>query len=467
MWLPLRSLRPLVLAAVIPACSFGAPTADGPAGHPDAERTPVVYHPDGTVEVDEERFESVEAFHRSDDFRDQGRRCATQETPELAAIDASDCSYGRTRILPDYAPGATLTIPVVFHVIQRSNGQGRISEALLRSQVDVLNEDFDALAGSLGADGVESRIRFALATTKPDGSPTNGIEYVTDDDWFTDPGPGRTNAMKRALAWNPRRYLNIYTNDAAGSLGYATFPSQSAGQPEDGVVLLWTSVGRDAPLGGEYDQGRTATHEVGHYLGLFHTFQDGCGSSASPYTSGDRIADTVAHSSPDYECVARASTCGGGGMVPVDNYMDYPPDACMTGFTAEQVNRMRCSLANYRAELPTAAGGGGGGGGEEPEGELVEHPGLSGAQGSERRFTFTVPSGATGASFSIAGGGGDADLYLRRGAPPTTSTWHYRPYLDGNDETVDVPAQVAPGTWHVLVRGYSPYSGVTLRMQWQ
>ncbi|MGE3544201.1 MAG: M43 family zinc metalloprotease, partial [Kofleriaceae bacterium] len=158
---------------------------------------------------------------------------------------------------------------------------------------------------------------------------------------------GAPNPMKEALAWDPTRYLNIYTNDAAGYLGYATFPEESAGTTDDGVVLVWSTVGRNAPQGGQYNLGRTATHEVGHYLGLLHTFQSGCGDTGAPYLTGDLVADTQPESEASYGCTAAASTCG-GGMNPIDNYMDYSDDACMKRFTPEQANRLRCSLFNYR-----------------------------------------------------------------------------------------------------------------------
>jgi hypothetical protein len=152
--------------------------------------------------------------------------------------------------------------------------------------------------------------------------------------------------MKQALHWDTTRFLNVYTNTASGALGYATFPASEAGGVEDGVVMLWTAVGRDAPIGPPYDQGRTLTHEVGHYLGLYHTFQDGC-AGGSQYDNGDLIADTVREQQPHFGCSPGASACGGGSN-PIDNYMDYSDDTCMDHFSVEQSNRIRCSLWNYR-----------------------------------------------------------------------------------------------------------------------
>ncbi|HLU68036.1 MAG TPA: pre-peptidase C-terminal domain-containing protein [Kofleriaceae bacterium] len=511
-----------------------------PGGAEDRPRP--IYNKDGTVELGTLRWDSVADFHLSSEFQQDGRRCASEALP-IAALDPSDCSMSMTAIKGEYEPGAVLVIPVVFHVIQRSDGTGYIPEDLLHSQIDVLNEDFQALAGTAGGGGSPGAIRFQLATVDPAGNPTTGIEYHTNDDWFTDPGPGAANSMKNALAWDTTRYFNIYTNDASGALGYATFPSQSAGSVQDGVVLLWTSVGRDAPQGGIYDQGRTGTHEVGHYLGLFHTFQSGCGSSSNPYGTGDLIADTVAHSGPDYECQAASSSCG-GGLRPIENYMNYTPDACMTRFTEEQVNRMRGSLMNYRQDLYTVSGGGnqapeaafnaatdglsvdftdassdpdgqivawawsfgdgtsstaqdpshtyavggsytvtltvtdddgatdstsqqvtvsgGGGDGELESGVPVT--GLSAPTGGELHYYIDVPQGAGGLTVTIGGGSGDADVYVRYGAPPTTSAWDYRPYRWGNQETVEV-SEPAAGRWYVMVRAYQGFSGVTLEAE--
>jgi PKD repeat protein len=253
------------------------------------------------------------------------------------------------------------------------------------------------------------------------------------------------------------------------------------------------------------------------------------------------IKDTIAHNGPDFDCTAGASTCGTGSK-PIENYMNYTPDTCMTKFTVEQVNRMRCSLINYRAELvdiemggnnpPTAnftstannlvvnftdtstdsdgtiaarawtfgdgststatnpsrtyamAGtytvtlkvtdnegatatktatvtvtAGGGGSGVLMSGVPV--PNLSGATGTQRNWYIDVPAGATSVVFNISGGTGDADLYIKRGAAPTKTSYDYRPYLNGNNETVSISSPAAD-RYHVMLDGYSSFSGVTL-----
>jgi hypothetical protein len=318
---------------------------------------PVDYRADGSVRVGTRVFATREAYHHSDLFRESGARCGTHEyTPVMELISPSDCTLNRTTINQDYNDNRTLVIPVVFHVIKKTDGTGDISPALLQSQVDILNEDFNAVANTPGSMGTNIKLQFVLAKLDPMGNPTTGIDVVTNNTYFNDPGGSGTNTMKRTLKWDTTRYLNIYTNDAGGggTLGYATFPAEEAGGPEDGVVLNWVYVGRNAPGGAPYNMGRTATHEVGHYLGLFHTFQSGCGTTSAPYTTGDLISDTAREAQPNYGCSAVSSGCG--GMSPIENYMDYSEDACMTKFTVEQSNRIRCSIINYRwVNTPPAA----------------------------------------------------------------------------------------------------------------
>ncbi len=153
--------------------------------------------------------------------------------------------------------------------------------------------------------------------------------------------------MKEALAIDPATTFNMYfCNIGGGLLGYATFPDM---YPEDsymhGVVCLWASVpgGAAAP----YNEGDTATHEAGHFLGLYHTFQGGC-------TGGDYVADTAPEASPAYGCPQGRDSCAGGGPDPIHNFMDYTDDYCMYEFTDDQITRMHQQMALYR---PTMYGG--------------------------------------------------------------------------------------------------------------
>jgi hypothetical protein len=280
-------------------------------------------------------------------FQQAHTRCGTPDRRPLPGLDSpTDCSYTRTNPDAAYDPGVgVFRIPVVVHVIQRTDGTGFIPDARVRSQIDILNEDFRALAGTLGAPGTDTGIEFYLATVDPDGNPTDGITNSTNNTWYNDSG-----RYWETLAWDTNRYLNIYTNSADGYLGYVPDLPQGgiAGDDADRVVVLHEAFGRDAPLR-PFDLGRTATHEVGHYLGLYHTFDGGCGSTSTCNTSGDLICDTNRQDQPTWGCPSSASSCG--GPAPFDNYMDYSDDRCMDRFTPIQARRMRCSMEFYRPNL--------------------------------------------------------------------------------------------------------------------
>jgi hypothetical protein len=219
------------------------------------------------------------------------------------------------------------------------------------TQIDILNEDFLALPGTNGEEGTDAQIQFRLASTDPEGNPTTGITRTCNTTYFND-GGGYWNE----LAWDPHRYMNIYTNLASGALGYVPFlPADggggNVGAASDRVVILWSALGRDAPIGPPYDQGRTATHEVGHYLGLEHTFTGGCAPGTEPgcFSNGDLICDTNPEQNPHFGCTPGSQSCG--VTRPIENYMDYSDDLCMELFTLEQTRRQRCTMEFYREDL--------------------------------------------------------------------------------------------------------------------
>ncbi len=355
----LTGLATAALASAAFAQRVPAPKAEI-AGPPAP--APFWVHDDGTIEINEADgrmiFESWDQYIASDWFRDHGRRCGLppeefrpvgEELPGgVAGGSSNDCSCSRTNpsAIYDADNGPLYRIPVVWHVLQNSAGtQGYISPACIERQIEILNEDFNAIAGSNGSAGWPCQIQFFLATEDENGNPTDGITYTQNTTWFNDSG-----TYYNTLAWDTKRFMNVYSNTASGNLGYvpALGCSNIDGQNQDRVVVLYQAVGNCATIG-QYNLGRTLTHEVGHYLGLEHTFTGGCASASNCYQNGDLICDTNPESSPNYTGCNR-STCGTPD--PVRNYMDYSVDSCMNNFTFEQHLRMRCILDHYRVELP-------------------------------------------------------------------------------------------------------------------
>ncbi|MDA0630120.1 MAG: fibronectin type III domain-containing protein [Proteobacteria bacterium] len=289
-------------------------------------------------------YPTVRAFHESDAFKEGSYRCATHEhdmflrsQPGFAQEERTeDCTNSLTNIQSDYDPvaGRTVVIPLYFHVIYKSDGTGYVSRQRIDDQIAVLNDDFGGTSFG-GNSGFDTTIQFELVA----------VNYVENDEWFTDAGPNAPSEFKSDLAQNPEQYINIYTNDAGGEgvLGYATLPPGSAGTSFDGVVMRHQTIGGRNNGYGNYDQGRTLVHEVGHYLGLRHTFRDGVCSNT--YPTQDLIVDTPAQAEPDYGS-SPSSACGVTSAI--ENFMNYSRDSAMYTFTEEQTNRMICSQTSYR-----------------------------------------------------------------------------------------------------------------------
>ena len=255
-------------------------------------------------------------------------RCATRQptTEELDAMAVLERA-GTANL----APGS-VTIPVYYHVIRADNGSGDVPDSRINAQIDVLNA---AYAGQDGEGGFNTAFRFVLA----------GVTRTNNSVWYTmTPGSVGERDAKTALRVGGASTLNIYSaNIGQGLLGWATFPSDYRKKPAmDGTVILSGS----EPGGSvdPYNEGDTATHEVVHWLGLYHTFQGGCSKR------NDQVSDTPAEKGPAFGCPAPGDldTCSGAGVDPVENFRDYTDDACMWAFTAGQGARADAAWSQYR-----------------------------------------------------------------------------------------------------------------------
>ncbi len=220
--------------------------------------------------------------------------------------------------------GRTQAVGVAVHVIMNRAGEGVVTDAQIDAQIDVLNADY---------------ARFGFSFYK------KAVDRTVNDNWFTLGWGGTEKKMKEALAIDPAHTLNIYSAKLSKNLlGWAYFPwSFEETHFMHGVIVHFESFPGGAFV--NYSGGRTATHEVGHYLGLYHTFQGGCNEP------NDFCADTPQEASPAYGCPVGRDSCATAGLDPITNYMDYTYDACMNEFSGDQAARMEWAVATYRPSL--------------------------------------------------------------------------------------------------------------------
>jgi hypothetical protein len=315
-----RCLRPAsataLTLALVTAPWFGSPATAAPAG----DRAHCVYR--GLADAPAGRI-----------ARDDLQQLRRDPLATWVSRHRSEARTARSAL-------RTVTVPVAFHVIRKNAtaGGGDLPQAQVNAQIDVLNAAYQS-----------SGFRFTLLSTT----------RTTDSSWFNmvvggsserryERGSGKERKMKGALYQGGPRMLNIYTASLGKQvLGWSYFPSEFVGGHArarylDGVVVDYRSLpgGSLAP----YNEGDTAVHEIGHWLGLFHTFQNGCEAP------GDYVDDTAYEASPAFGCPVGRDTCGTQpGADPISNFMDYAQDGCMSSFTPGQGERMRTTWAAYRS----------------------------------------------------------------------------------------------------------------------
>lgn len=247
-----------------------------------------------------------------------------------------------------------ITIPVVVHVVHKTDAEN-ISDAQVKSQIAALNKDYRAKNTDIGkvpkvwkSLAADAKIQFALASKDPAGKKTSGItRTVTKAASFGADDTVKAKKTGGVNPWPTDRYLNFWVcNLGQGLLGYAQFPGGPS--KTDGVVILYTAFGTQGTAKVPFNKGRTATHEVGHYLGLRHIWGD-----KNDCTGDDFVADTPRARAPNFgKPKFPTITCNNGPSGDMFiNYMDYVDDAAMFMFTAGQVGRMNATLSGPRKKL--------------------------------------------------------------------------------------------------------------------
>ncbi|MEL7534823.1 MAG: M43 family zinc metalloprotease [Bacteroidota bacterium] len=376
------------------------------------------------------------------------RNCATTEYLELQMQQDPSLQMRMDQIerfTQDYVNEAqqsgqrvsgVISIPVVVHVVYRNTTEN-ISDAQIQSQLDVLNEDFrrtNSDADNVWSQADDVEIEFCLATVDPSGNSTTGITRTsTRKRSFSYSNDGvKFNSSGGKDAWPAADYMNMWVcNLGSGLLGYAQFPGGAAAT--DGIVIDYAYFGNTGTATFPYDLGRTATHEVGHYLGLRHIWGDG------PCGVDDFVSDTPESDASNGGCAIGHVSCGSVDMV--QNYMDYSYDACMNLFTLGQGTRMRSyfDAGGSRASLLNSNGCGNGTGGDHCT-NLVQDADETGVDCGGVDCPACPPTGSCDAVTGVS------DSYTTKGKKNTKLNISWNAAAGANSYTVTLSGGAGSGS---------------------
>jgi hypothetical protein len=300
-----------------------------------------------------------------DDNAPDSRMCATMEVHNRLLEEFPECRARRAEISaaldarlsedPSFRRTCGLTtIPVVVHVVYNTDPEN-ISDDQITSQIDALNRDYRATNSDIAnvpavwkSLAQDPLIEFALATTDPDGNSTDGITRTqTDKTSFTQDDSVKSSASGGADPWPTDKYLNIWVCTLSNKLlGYAQFPGMPAGT--DGVVILNTGFGTTGTASAPFNVGRTAVHEIGHWLDLRHIWGDTNNCSGTDFVDDTPNAQLPNAGKPTFPHITCSNDPNGDMFM---NYMDYVDDDTMIMFTSGQIARMHATLEGSRASI--------------------------------------------------------------------------------------------------------------------